>query len=357
MCGIGCRSWWSTVWTLCSRLTFVATLAAVFVVGAGCFTDFTYHGAGLDAAFDGAEPDAAEPDAAAPDGAQPDAALVCGNGNIDPGEVCDGAALGGNDCTSIGMGYTGGTLACSSSCGGWDTTGCTGGVGLTWVSIPGGTYQMGSTAGNSDELPVHSVTVPSFEMMRTEVTVTQYGACVTVGSCTAPDTGGFCNWDDPGYEDHPVNCVDWSQAVSFCAWVGGRLPSEAEWEYAARSGGQAIEYPWGNDAATCTYTVMNDGGSGCGTGRTMSVCSKTAGNTDQGLCDMAGNVWEWMQDWYHSDYNGAPADGSAWESPSGLSRVLRGGGFGSYANGLRAAIRYSYDPSGRYGNLGIRCAR
>ena len=117
-----------------------------------------------------------------------------------------------------------------------------------------------------------------------------------------------------------MNCLDWQQAVDFCAWAGGRLPSEAEWEYAARSGGpsSSYKYPWGNDAATCTYAVMDDGGYGCGTGRTWSVCSKPAGNTSQGLCDMSGNVWEWVEDWYHGDYTGAPTDGSAWVSPTRL---------------------------------------
>ncbi|MFO8071276.1 MAG: formylglycine-generating enzyme family protein [Polyangia bacterium] len=227
---------------------------------------------------------------------------------------------------------------------------------VTWVSIPGGVFQMGSTEGNSNETPVHEVTVPGFEMTKTEVTVSQYAECVAASVCSEPDTGSDCNWNESGYEDHPVNCVDWNQAVAFCEWVGGRLPSEAEWEYAARGGGQDITYPWGDETATCDYAVMYDGGNGCGTGRTWSVCSKTAGNTDQGLCDMAGNVWEWVQDWYHSDYTGAPTDGSAWED-SGSSRVLRGGGFDFVAVYLRAAVRDGGYPSAQTGVLGCRCAR
>ncbi|MCD6497958.1 MAG: formylglycine-generating enzyme family protein [Deltaproteobacteria bacterium] len=285
-------------------------------------------------------------------------AVDCGNGQIDTGEQCDSTDLNGNDCTTIGMGYTGGSLACNGTCG-WDRTGCTGdSASLTWITIPGGSFQMGSTAVQSDEQPVHSVTVAGFEMTKSEVTVRQYGACVTDGECTAPGTGTYCNWNDPGYEDHPVNYVDWGQAVAFCTWAGGRLPSESEWEYAARSGGQAIDYPWGNAAATCSYAVMDDGGGrGCGTGRTMARCSKSAGNTSQGLCDMAGNVWEWVQDWYHSNYNGAPSDGSAWESPSGSCRVFRGGSFYSYADLLRAAGRGYYAPSYQYAYLGFRCSR
>ncbi len=215
---------------------------------------------------------------------------------------------------------------------------------------------MGSDAGGSNELPVHSVTVPSFEMAKTEVTIDQYGACVDAGACTAPNTGTHCNWGVSGHGAHPVNCVDWNQAVAFCSWAGGGLPSEAEWEYAARSGGQDITYPWGDETATCQYAVMNEGGYGCGQGSTWATCSKTAGNTTQGFCDMAGNVWEWVQDWYHSDYTGAPTDGSAWED-SGSHRVTRGGDFYDDAHYLRAAYRLGGDPSFRHADLGFRCAR
>jgi len=198
------------------------------------------------------------------------------------------------------------------------------GAGGEWTSIPGGSFQMGSTNA-SDEQPVHQVDVPAFEMRKTEVTVAQYSACVQASACSAPGIVSDCNWGVSGKESHPLNCVDWEQAVAFCAWAGGRLPSEAEWEYAARGGGQSITYPWGEQAPSCTYAVIWEGGDGCGTNSTWVVCSKTAGNTVQGLCDMAGNVWEWVQDWYHSNYTGAPWDGSAWEAPAGSFRVLRGG--------------------------------
>jgi iron(II)-dependent oxidoreductase len=204
-------------------------------------------------------------------------------------------------------------------------------------------------------------------MTKTEVTVAQYEECVTAGGCTSPSSGGHCNWNDPGYENHPVNCVEWFEAEDFCMWAGGRLPTEAEWEYAARSGGQDITYPWGDETATCTYAVMGEDmqgyyDDGCGTLRTMIVCSKTLGNTVQGLCDMAGNVYEWVQDWYHSDYNGAPVDGSAWlEDPDPYyDRVIRGGSQEEPADKLRAADRSYIDPSYNYCDIktiGFRCAR
>jgi iron(II)-dependent oxidoreductase len=188
------------------------------------------------------------------------------------------------------------------------------------------------------------VTVPSFEMLKTEVTVNQYKACVDAGKCDKPrdkSDSSYCNW---GYSDrgnHPINCVDWSQARAYCQWTGGRLPSEAEWEYAARGGGKSRKYPWGDQTATCDYAVMSgEGKNGCGQDRTWPVCSKQSGDTIQGLCDMAGNVWEWVEDLYHDTYKGAPADGSAWTSGGEEKRVIRGGSWDyGYPDFLRASNR------------------
>jgi formylglycine-generating enzyme required for sulfatase activity len=239
-------------------------------------------------------------------------------------------------------------------------------AGTTWVTICGGAFEMGSDDGAGDEQPVHTVTVPTFELLETEVTVTEYRACVDATECVEPITSGLCaagslgNWNAAGREDHPVNCVTWSKAVSFCAWIGGRLASEAEWEFAARSGGQDIDYPWGDEAPTCSSAVMFDeSGYGCGTEHTWATCSKTAGNTDQDLCDMAGNAQEWVQDWYHGSYTDAPSDGSAWENPVGSFRILRGGSlFGLASTGsLRAVTRVSCDPDAAIYSNGFRCAR
>ena len=228
-----------------------------------------------------------------------------------------------------------------------------------WVAIAGGEFAMGSEQGDWDEMPVHVVGVPDFEMQRTEVTVAHYAECVAQGACTVPASGDeYHNWDAPGREQHPVNAVDWYQALHFCDWFDGRLPTEAEWEYAARSGGLEVTYPWGDEFATCDYAVMDEGtGAGCGAFSTLEVCSIPAGNTEQGLCDMAGNVWEWVQDWYHPDYLDAPSDGSAWEDPEGADRVKRGGSFDFPGPLQRTTNRYYAYPPARHINLGFRCAR
>ncbi len=281
-------------------------------------------------------------------------------------EACrDGACSSGGDADADTD-----TDTDTDTCIDGDTS--SGSAGIVWVTICGGSFQMGSNDGDADETPVHGVTVPTFEMTKTEVTVSQYGECVTAGVCTAPNSGGSCNWGESGYENHPVNCVDWYWSVDFCTWVGGRLPSESEWEYAASNGASENTYPWGEATASCSYAVMDDGGMGCGTSGTMAVCSKTAGNTTHGLCDMAGNVREWVEDYYHGSYDCdanpsaencssgglAPSDGSAWTSGSDEYRVLRGGSWrGDDPVYFRAAARGRYNPAVGADSYGFRCVR
>jgi iron(II)-dependent oxidoreductase len=212
--------------------------------------------------------------------------------------------------------------------------------------------------------PVHEVAVKAFDMAKTAVTVEQYAECVIKGQCTEPNTGGFCNWGKTGQRLHPVNCVDWNQANQYAKFKGARLPSESEWEYAAKSGGKNQKYPWGNEDATCDRAVMyGNGGCGCGTDSTMPVCSKPAGNTriggltaDKQLCDMAGNVWQWVQDKFQESYTGSPTDGGAFEG-AGSSRVLRGGSFSDGGANLRADLRNYGDPGNHGAYFGLRLAR
>ena len=240
---------------------------------------------------------------------------------------------------------------------------------VTWVFIDGGVYRQGSESSLSpaswSETPARDVTVPSFEIMTTEVTTAQYAQCVLAAACEEPLTiqsdgsGAECNWLNWGREDHPVNCVNVAKAKEYCGWIGGRLPTESEWEYAARSCGQDIEYPWGGDTASCSFAVvvLPNVDEGCGLGRTWPICSIPAGNTQQGLCDMSGNVKEWVEDCWYGNYNGAPSDGSAWVVGTCEDNTLRGGGFTNLGTSVRTRNR-SYNPSDGCGeNIGFRCAR
>jgi len=214
--------------------------------------------------------------------------------------------------------------------------------GVQWVRIPGGAYMMGEGAQR------HQVTVKAFDMAKTMVTNRQYRACVAAGACTAADTCGHPSIGD----DKPQICVDFDQAQQFSKWVGGRLPTEAEWEYAARSAGKDRRYPWGDSAAMCANAVV-----GCGAKATLPVCSRPSGNTEQGLCDMSGNAWQWVQDWYHPTYAGAPSDGSAWEAPVGTKRVFRGGSWSSGPSDSQATSRDRGDPALRICDLSFRPLR
>ncbi len=214
---------------------------------------------------------------------------------------------------------------------------------VQWVTIPGGTFMMGD---GSDR---RSVTVKTFQMARNEVTNGEYQACVAALACSAPKD---CGEEFKG-ADQPAVCVDWNQAQDFSRWAGGRLPTEAEWEYAARSGGKERKFPWGDQDPTCARVVVSD----CKLGKTAPVCSKPAGNTEQGLCDMAGNAREWLQDWFHGSYEGTPGDGSANEGQSAHGRVLRGGFWGGGAGGALLSIRVAGSPGIRVNILGFRPAR
>jgi iron(II)-dependent oxidoreductase len=233
---------------------------------------------------------------------------------------------------------------------------------VEWVAIPAGKFTMGTDSGEKgfleDAKPIHEVTIKTFDMSKTAVTVEQYAECVIKGGCTEPGAGDYCNWGKSGRQLHPINCVDWNQAQAYAKFKGARLPSEAEFEYAATSGGKNQKYPWGNDEPTCDKVVMKgNGGYGCGANGTMPVCSKPKGNTAQGLCDMSGNVWQWVQDKYHDSYKGVPVDGSASEGV-GYSRVVRGGSFIYFvASRLRVDFRASHVPDMRYGLIGFRLAK
>ena len=253
--------------------------------------------------------------------------------------------------------------ACGEPCGEHES--CNAGrCGSVMTTIPGGPFMMGCNTSIDDdcetnEYPYHEVTVPEFKIDVTEVTVGQYRACFEDnGSCSEPRTWTQCNWAELDRENHPINCINWYQSKDYCEWVDKRLCSESEWEKAARGTDGRI-YPWGNETPTCEWAVMSDEvGSGCGDEQTWPVGSKPVGLF--GLYDMSGNVYEWVEDDQHLDYDGVPDNGEAWiENPRSAERVVRGGSLYNASSAyLRASSRHSYTPNyyyyGIYG-IGARC--
>ena len=186
--------------------------------------------------------------------------------------------------------------------------------GLDFVAVEGGSFHFGCEPQDADcsddERPGRPVDVAPMWLGRTEVTIDAYARCVHAGKCAPPSTGGACNWGVAGREQHPVNCVDWTAASTFCQFVGGRLPTAEEWEYAAKGGGSRI-YPWGDEAVTDRRGNFADAqyktryprafdvpGQDDGWVETAPVGSYPAGATRHGLLDMTGNVVEWTASTY-----------------------------------------------------------
>ncbi|NOZ88226.1 MAG: formylglycine-generating enzyme family protein [Deltaproteobacteria bacterium] len=207
-----------------------------------------------------------------------------------------------------------------------------------------------------NEKPGHWVYLPDYYMDKHEVTLKEYKACVQAGSCVEPPDGNKvrgCNWNMPDRDGHPINCVTWQDAQAYCYWAKKRLPTEAEWEKAAR-GEKARIFPWGDNKGDCSLAVITEGRRGCGRDTTWAVCRKERGNSPYGLCDMAGNVWEWTGDWYGSF---RPTSVHMPNGPSkGKEKVLKGGAWGSGPVDVRASIRKAASPLWKDRSAGFRCA-
>jgi formylglycine-generating enzyme required for sulfatase activity len=215
------------------------------------------------------------------------------------------------------------------------------------VLVSAGEFIMGSEDGNRDEMPVHTVYLNDYYIDLFEVTNELYANCVSAGDCQVPvNTIYYFNSD---YSDHPVVYVNWSQAQAYCQWRGGNLPTEAQWEKAAR-GIEGQTYPWGEDSPDASEANYNEN-----VGDTMPVGSYPDSVSPYGLYDMAGNVWEWVLDWHDGEYYA----NSPYENPSGpeggIYRVIRGGSWQHPQNGLRASNRSYYGPAGTGIVLGFRC--
>jgi formylglycine-generating enzyme required for sulfatase activity len=230
--------------------------------------------------------------------------------------------------------------------------------GVSYVWIPPGEFSMGATSGDTeagaDEKPRHRVGITEgFWLGETPVTTAAYKRFVSERpDFKMPPPPGFNpEWSK---QDHPVVRVTWDEAQAYCAWAGGRLPTEAEWEYAARGGRDGLKYPWGNEITPENANYY--GGKWKGTSPVGSYPANA-----WWLYDMAGNVWEWVADWYGEHYYASlPPDKPA-EDPrgpqSGTRRVMRGGSFKLDATVLRAAERYGVEPDDRIGDIGFRCLR
>jgi formylglycine-generating enzyme required for sulfatase activity len=200
----------------------------------------------------------------------------------------------------------------------------------------------------SGEQPQHPVSLDAFYIDKTEVTNAQYRACVEAGACDAPSDTIY--YDDPNYAQHPVVYVNWYQANAYCRWAGKRLPTEAEWEKAAR-GNDWRTYPWG-EGIDCDHARYGE----CG-GQTVPVGSKPKGASPYGALDMAGNVWEWVSDWYAPDYYSQSPRYNPTGPDSGQERVLRGGSWDNVPHLLRGANRAWRGPDYRSYSVGFRCVR
>ena len=230
-----------------------------------------------------------------------------------------------------------------------------GGNGPTMLRIPGGTFRMGGASAivAPDETPRHEVTVEPFMVSIYEVTYAEYDVFAKATKRRRPDSSG---WDR---KNHPVNNVSWDDALAYTKWLSKqtgksyRLLSEAEWEYVARAGSRT-SFWWGSSPGSGNAHCFD-----CKSDFSTSKPAKvgTYKPNPFGVYDTAGNLYEWVHDCYHRDYNGAPTDGSVWEGGDCNYRVVRGGAFGSPANSMRSENREKFKSGRGQYNVGIRVAR
>ncbi len=317
---------------------------------------------------------------------------VCGNSVTESGETCDDGNTVTETCTYGQTSCDVCNATCQTASGtvsfcGYSTTdtsngetcddgNTTGGDGCSatcqndakdtnaWLTISAGDFVMGCAAADTDcyseESPKHTVTLSEYKIQKYEVTNAQYKACVDTGTCSAPSSSASYThssyYGNATYDNYPVIYVDWNKASTYCGWIGGRLPTEAEWEKAARGPSPSENiYSWADTAPTCSLANFKNG-SYC-VGDTTEVGSYSSGASYYGAMDMAGNVWEWVNDWYSSSYYSSSPTTDPTGPTSGTYRVLRGGSWGDYPRRVRASNRYGYYPTYSYLQNGFRCAQ
>ena len=293
--------------------------------------------------------------------------------------VCTPYGVSGQSCTGLG-----------ASCGPQGNQNC-----CASALVPGGTFLMGDA---SVAPPEHAVTVNPFDLDLYEVTVGRFRKFIEAyptftimpgmgahplipgsgwnGSWTRPASQAafisnvkcdstYQTWTDAAgaNENKPINCVNWYEAFAFCFWDGGRMPTEAEWEFAAAGGDENRLYPWGsadpNANWVASFNCLGDGNPACAATDILAVGAVPGGAGRWGHQDLGGGMFEWALDWYDGAWytGGGSTCTNCANVTSGSSRVLRGGSWINDAADLRAAYRSYYDPSVRYGNHGFRCAR
>ncbi len=237
--------------------------------------------------------------------------------------------------------------------------------GMAMVNIPAGEFEMGSESGEIFEKPIHIVYLDEYWIDQIEVTNGMYAKCVEAQGCTQLDRHESYSrtsyFDSSEFKDYPVIYVSWSQAKAYCEWAGRRLPTEAEWEKAAR-GTNANKYPWGDSRAidnqvnfcdtNCPYD-WKDTGLDDGYADTAPAGNYRTGVSLYGALDMAGNVWEWTSSLF-KDYPYDAQDGRENLQTPG-ERVIRGGSWRNYVSDMRSTLRYGTEPSSGYLDVGFRC--
>jgi formylglycine-generating enzyme required for sulfatase activity len=227
--------------------------------------------------------------------------------------------------------------------------------GMTLLYVPEGDFSMGGTSG--DEKNIHTVFLSAFWIDRTEVTNAMYLKCVVDQGCVKP--GNLDRYNNSQYSNHPVTNVTWEMANAYCTWADRRLPTEAEWEKAAAGNPdkkQEPVYPWGNEIDCLKANYQGKTGNTYCIGNTTEVATYPDGISPFGVLDMAGNVWEWVSDWYNIDYYKLKIP---WSDPlgpqNGRERVIRGGAWNTTDTEVRSTNRGKSNPNSSSSSIGFRC--